>query len=288
MRVEHVALRNHAWPVVHLTELSAMKRLRKVTQWVLVWISVGLLSVDPASACRLLANRRCCCCCPARRSTVRRWIVAAKRTAASQEASPSDVPPGARTDAGQLPEAPVAAPSPSVGPTRPIATEAAEPRNAAVPTIVDVRPLTPAAINPAAPAITEPATAPAVAGQATPRQPVGIAPPAATDVAPPAAEISATPRTEAPSLTPLPATLTPRQTFDSATTPTPTAGEPAAASASEPAVPSLTRPETRAGETGTGDREQVQAHRLPRALAAPGSHRTGQSGRAAGVSAGVG
>lgn len=39
-----------------------MKRLRKATHIALVWVSVSLLMVDPAAACRLLAGRRCCCC----------------------------------------------------------------------------------------------------------------------------------------------------------------------------------------------------------------------------------
>src|SRR5688572_21076122 len=157
------------WPMVLLRSLLAMKRLRKVTQWVLVWVSIGLLSVDPASACRLLANRRCRCCCPCPPVDCPPVDCGGEMNGATPEASPSDMPPFAQTEAGQLPEAPAAAPSPSVGPTRPIATEAAEPRNAAPPIIIDVRPLTPAAINPAAPVITEPATVPAVAGQSAPR-----------------------------------------------------------------------------------------------------------------------
>src|SRR5882724_675011 len=124
-----------------------MKRLRKITHVVLVWISICLLLVDPAAACRFLANRRCCCPCPAPSCCA----TAAPAPLKALETLPSDAPPGATMDAGQLQAAPLAAPSPSVGPTHPVATESLGSKGAANPDSADAAEPTTATIAPAKP-----------------------------------------------------------------------------------------------------------------------------------------
>src|SRR5262249_35870677 len=99
-----------------------MKRLRKVTHAVLVWTTCSLLFVDPVAACRLLGHR-CCCPCPP---------PACCEIESTKEATPSspaaDMPPGATTGAGELPEAAIAVEPPAAHSTRPLATESPAPQ----------------------------------------------------------------------------------------------------------------------------------------------------------------
>lgn len=84
-----------------------MKRPYRIFRVGVVALSICLLTVDPASACKLLGNRRCCCVCVP---------VAGD---CGQDKSCTDVVP-AKGEAGQVPEPqPLALPTPSPAPTTP-------------------------------------------------------------------------------------------------------------------------------------------------------------------------
>jgi hypothetical protein len=92
-----------------------MKILLATLRWMLVWLVICLLAVDPASACRLLAGRCCRCVCsvpacdcgpvidetPVDKAADREKTTEPARQAAPaksgepNEPSPSDAPPGA-------------------------------------------------------------------------------------------------------------------------------------------------------------------------------------------------
>jgi hypothetical protein len=110
-----------------------MKRLRKMVNIALAWTSVCLLSVDPASACRLL-NRRCCsCCCPVEPTCCGENTE--KSPPPTGEQSPSDLPrptaseaaPAADLPTNSVPTSPSVHLQPSVGVVRASAADHSQP-----------------------------------------------------------------------------------------------------------------------------------------------------------------
>ena len=245
-----------------------MKRLKKVTQLIVVWVSVCLLSVDPASACRLLGNRRCCCCCPCPPADcgAEKGVSGQVPMASGQEQLPSDLPAGVTTDVAIGPAAPLASPSTPVSPSRSAADDFGTGRDAAEAIIVDVRVHSPATVAPPSRTIVEPATEPAITTQTTPRQPAGAAPSAVTEAAvPPRAEFSAARQAENAELTSQPAGLAQRQPIDSVATPMPIASEPGSRQPAVPETGSIARP---------GDRRQETVDRGQGTAAVRGGSRT--------------
>lgn len=231
-----------------------MKRLRKTMHFVLVWTTVCLLMVDPAAACRLLGNRRCRCrCCCVCESTAYTPCTIGDIDPSSPtmptQPSPSDRPPQAATEAGTLPIAPLAAPSPLTEPSQPINSDPIGPPAVAGPGPIGSQPpgldrIAPAAIQPRPNA--EPATSPlAATAPPAPRQPASVVPPAAVKVAPPSHHSASKPRSgpQAAKTAPAPATLKRRQHVEPVITtapPTPASEPPSTAPATaEPAEPMI-------------------------------------------------
>jgi hypothetical protein len=90
-----------------------MKRPYKIIRILTVAVAICLLTVDPASACRLLGNRRCCCCVCSPGKEMSCTLAVPGKDAGEQkpaeaaetlpsEPSPSDAPPDARTGSGTL------------------------------------------------------------------------------------------------------------------------------------------------------------------------------------------
>src|SRR6476660_5113765 len=167
-----------------------MKRLKKAIHIALVWISVCLLLVDPAAACRLLAGRRCCCCCPCAQSAC-----TMDAPVASVESSPTDTPPSTNADAGPLPPA---AAAPIFG----------EPFRASPALVTPASPHQPPAME---------LTIPRSPRTNTNRQPLEIYPPVAAGVELPPAGTTAAGTIQRPTLDspgPMPADLKPRQNLE--------------------------------------------------------------------------
>jgi hypothetical protein len=220
-----------------------MKRLQKIIHVSLVWTSVCLMSADPASACRLLANRRCCCCCccPAVAECNEKSPPPAAEPSPSDlprpTASHGDLPPALSNNAPPvLPSVDVTPPATNAGePSRtPAAGISSIPNNSpdsfgASPTVdsdVQRRPAatadSPVAVDPPAPA-----------DRATTREPSDVGTPATASVAAPQIESNQTKpnlSTEIAAPQPQNTPLTPRQTFGATRGTVPSAPSPERAS----------------------------------------------------------
>jgi hypothetical protein len=188
-----------------------MKRLRKALHVALVWITVLLLFVDPAAACRLMGRRCCRCCCAPASCEV-------DMPAMQVEVPPSGVPPLVAGEAGQLPTAPLAGPSPAVDQTMPVERESAQGVKSGQASITPTAPASPSAFGSATlqPAFSETSPAAPLALPSLPRRAPEIAPSAlAPVIAPTTTAGSATessPAVELPG--PAPALLRPRQSLE--------------------------------------------------------------------------
>lgn len=194
-----------------------MKRLLYLIHLAVVSISIVLIAVPPAAACRLLKGRCCVCCCvptcePASCSESVQPS-APGEMAPPAEASPSDAPPAATTQASE-PLTPIATALPAE-----VALPQAAPEATSAPVDSPPAVLTfgespaPAPSSPAARphTITEP---PAVAQSADPfsRPATTASPPQVNSAAALPADNSSPPTiTDSPGLEPAPQTLTPRQ-----------------------------------------------------------------------------
>lgn len=117
-----------------------MKRLRKISQILLVSVSIFLLAVNPAAACRLLCNRCCCCPCPSITCTT----PAPSKATPPDEPSPSDAPPGATRDSSGVPSSAQAAEASTIDASQ-TAPHSDLPRGAATLTFGEAARETPAA-----------------------------------------------------------------------------------------------------------------------------------------------
>jgi hypothetical protein len=192
-----------------------MKRFRKAVHVVLVWVSICLLMVDPAAACRWLAGRRCCrgscsCACECQPSSC---SGDSAPLSGAGEAWQSEAPPGLGSGTGLTPQLQLSDFLPSFENTQPSAIDG--PSTAATPTVPTIGAVPPPPANPppaarpARPATIEPAFAMPPSGT-LPRQPTSRAPQPVADVTPPAAANANRAIPAAPPAVSMPTTLSPR------------------------------------------------------------------------------
>ena len=172
-----------------------MKRLLSILHCILVSLTIVLMTVQPAAACRLLRARCCCVCCdpcgPASCTVEPRQLPPGEAIPPA-ERSPSDAPPGATSDAGGH-----GSPVTSAAPTDVTLPQAAPPAvkvpsASETPVLTLGEPLTTA--NGTAPSrsqtIVEPTVAPAPSA-ATRRMPARAAAPVESAVATPSTDVTA-------------------------------------------------------------------------------------------------
>ena len=188
-----------------------MQRPTKFIRIIVVAVSICLLTVDPAAACRLLGGRRCCCVCspcetacqamscttavPAQGTTSdesKTDVPAQTAPPTAALPSPSDAPPGASTGGGTL--RPSQEPRPNndqsrSGPTRSTSPEPAAVKSTTTLTFGEPQQPSPANLDRTAtePAVIhEPAAGPLSAAPG-PRDPAAINPVATEPIKAPSA-----------------------------------------------------------------------------------------------------